>query len=112
MAVLSQLILIHIRGGEIKKAQECLETSENGISNKNDSGLCFCRGIIYKNMGEPKKALKEFNKAKREQAYADESLRYMIEIFLNPQNDLYFSFSDELNSIKQINSVTDLSRKT
>ena len=30
------------------------------------------------------KTIKEFNKSRREIAYADESLRIMIEIFVNP----------------------------
>lgn len=55
-----------------------------------------------KSQGKNKSALKEFNKAKRESAYADDCLRYMLEIFVNPQNDLYFSFSEEVNSIKQV----------
>ena len=42
------------------------------------------RGILFKNMGEPTKALKEFNKSKRQQAYADESVRHMLDIFINP----------------------------
>ena len=35
-------------------------------------------------MGEPLKALKEFNKAKRLQAYAEESLNLILDLFLNP----------------------------
>jgi len=44
-------------------------------------------------MAQPSKALKEFNKAKRHTAYVDECVRHMLEIFINPNQDLYFSFS-------------------
>jgi len=30
----------------------------------------------------------------------------MVEIFVNPFNDLYFSFSDEINCIKSCDPVT------
>lgn len=56
-------------------------------------------------MGEPLKALKEFNKAKRLQAYAEESLNLILDLFLNPNQDVYFSFSEEMNYIRQIDPV-------
>lgn len=62
--------------------------------------MCFCRGLIFKALYKPKQALKEFNKARKEVAYADSSMAHMVDIFINPQKNVYFSFSDEMSSIK------------
>lgn len=63
------------------------------------------RGVIYKALYKPNQALKEFTKAKKEQAYSDQSMTEIVNIFLNPQCSLYFSFSDEISSIKFNDSV-------
>lgn len=42
-------------------------------------------------MRNPKEALREFSKAKKVSQYAEDSLAHMIDLYLNPDQDMYYS---------------------
>ena len=73
------------------EAHKYIQRAEKKATNKNDPGLCFCRGLYHKFNRSPKDALAEFNKSKKSTQYAEESLVHMIDIYLNPDLDLYYS---------------------
>jgi tetratricopeptide repeat protein 21B len=89
--VLAKLIVFFRRNNELDKAKLYLNAAEAKASNTNDAGLCFCRGLYNKYTRNPREALSEFNKAKKSAQYAEESLVHMIDIYLNPDQDLYYS---------------------
>lgn len=72
-----------------------IDRSTEHASNPNEPGLCFCRGLFYKWSLKPREALTEFNVAKRNQQYAEDSLTHMIDIYLNPELDLYYTLVEE-----------------
>jgi tetratricopeptide repeat protein 21B len=56
-------------------------------------------------MADPQKALKEFNTARFDQFYGSKSLLQMIEIYLNPNNELLWSSSGENTSTTSAENI-------
>lgn len=52
------------------------------------SGLCFCKGLYEWYAGNPNEALKLFNKARRDNDWGQRAIYSMIEICLNPDNQM------------------------
>ena len=97
-AVLAKLIDFFRRNNQLEEAKHYIEAAQNKASNMNDAGLCFCRGLYHKYARNPSEALIEFNKgiffdnlAKKTGQYAENALTHMIDIFLCPDQDLYYS---------------------
>ena len=55
------------------------------------AGLAYCKGVYSKYNSEPQKALRELNFARFDNFYGVTAIQNMIEIYLNPANDLIFS---------------------
>eukprot|EP00828_Plagiopyla_frontata_P041534 TRINITY_DN5952_c0_g1_i6.p2 TRINITY_DN5952_c0_g1~~TRINITY_DN5952_c0_g1_i6.p2 ORF type:complete len:295 (-),score=57.60 TRINITY_DN5952_c0_g1_i6:100-984(-) len=72
------------------------------IRDSNEPGLCFCRGLYYQYMRKPHEALKEFMISKHQSSYMETSIVNMVWIYLNPQNELLFSSSDESQVTRNI----------
>ncbi|KAL4503354.1 hypothetical protein ABPG72_000960 [Tetrahymena utriculariae] len=93
--ILAKLIDFFRRSFQINEAKTYIERAEKKATNTNDPGLCYCRGLYHKYNRSPKDALNEFSKAKKSSQYAEESLVNMIDIYLNPDQDLYYSNVEE-----------------
>jgi tetratricopeptide repeat protein 21B len=55
------------------------------------AGLNYCKGLYSKYNSDPEKALKELNFARFDNFYGSNAIENMIEIYLNPANDMIFS---------------------
>jgi len=55
------------------------------------AGLNFCKGIYSRHNSEPQKALRELNFARFDSFFGGTAIQNMIEIYLNPANDMIFS---------------------
>ena len=86
--ILSKLIEFLRRTGKLSEAKDFLDKAQKKAHNPNDPGLAFCKALHYKYLRNPQLALKEFNKAKRMPSYQVESISHMIDIYLNPHQEL------------------------
>jgi tetratricopeptide repeat protein 21B len=93
--VLAKLIDFFRRNNQLAAVQEYIARAERKASNFNDPGLCFCRGVLHKYSRSPRLALAEFNKGKKSAQWAEQSLVHMIDIYLNPDQDLLYTALDE-----------------
>lgn len=64
-SILSKLIEFFKKTGKLDDAKVYIEKSEARAPNKNDPGLCYCRGIYSKYNRNPQEAIRELTKAKR-----------------------------------------------
>jgi tetratricopeptide repeat protein 21B len=55
------------------------------------AGLAYCKGLYSRYNSEPLKALRELNFARFDNFYGESAIQNMIEIYLNPANDLIYS---------------------
>ena len=94
--ILAKLVDFYRRTFQLEEAKKYIEKAERKATNNNDPGLCYCRALYHRYNRSPKEALAEFNKAKKGTQYAEESLVNMIDIYLNPDQDLYFHFENEV----------------
>jgi len=93
--ILSKLIDLFRRSKQLVDAKPFIQRAEDCSTNKNIPGLCYCRALYYKYNRCPKEALIEFNKARKNQEYFEDSLAQMIDIYLNPEEDLAFNQAEQ-----------------
>lgn len=55
------------------------------------AGLSFTKGLYYRYIGEPQNALKELNIARFDSYFGESAISNMIEIYLNPLNEMIYS---------------------
>lgn len=99
--LLARLIDLLFRTGKLGEAKEILEKIQKQCPNPNDPGLCYCKGLYQKYSRNPQEALKEFFKGKRGSQYAEESIIQMVDLYLNPDQDVMFSTIGE-GGVKQV----------
>ena len=103
-SILAKLIEFFKRIGKLEESKVFLDKCQGRAANTNDPGLCYCRGLYQKYIRNPQEALKEFNKAKRASAFKEDSVAHMIDILLNPEQELYFSSSEDASCLKSIDN--------
>lgn len=59
------------------------------------AGLAFSKGLYHKYMGEPQQSLKELNVARFDSHFGEAAISNMIEIYLNPLNEMVYSSQGE-----------------
>tara|TARA_B110000285_G_C15115003_1_gene613532 strand:- start:535 stop:1926 length:1392 start_codon:yes stop_codon:yes gene_type:complete len=89
--ILSNLIILLKRAGKISDAQKFLEKAELKTQRSKMAGLHYCRGLYNRYNSEPQKALRDLNFARFDNFYGSFAITNMIEIYLNPANDLIYS---------------------
>lgn len=89
--VLSNLIILLNRAGKITETTKYLENAESKTQRSKMAGLAFCKGVYHRYNSEPQKALRELNFARFDNFYGTSAITNMIEIYLNPANDLIYS---------------------
>ena len=77
-----------------------LKILNDKIGETNEPGICFCRGLYYYFRKNPQEALLNFQRARRNKVYQDYAIMYMVDIYLNPDQDCFFSHLPELNKLK------------
>jgi len=55
------------------------------------AGLSYCKGLFCRYNSEPQKSLRELNFARFDNFYGETAITNMIEVYLNPANDMIFS---------------------
>ncbi|KAJ3030267.1 UNVERIFIED_CONTAM: Tetratricopeptide repeat protein 21B [Siphonaria sp. JEL0065] len=78
------------RAGKMSDAQQFFDLVEKSSFGRKillHAGYHFCKGLQYRYTNSPNEALKEFNYARRDSEWGQESLYNMVEIFLNPDNE-------------------------
>jgi len=87
---LARLVEVMRRTGHLEDVPEYLQKSEEHVGTRSslEPGLNFCKGLFEWYSGNPNNALKLFNKARRDNEWGQRSIYNMIEICLNPDNQM------------------------
>lgn len=83
------------RLGRLDDIKEVLTRLDQKLGKSNEPGFCYVKGLYYFYRKHSKEALTNFYIAKRNPLYKNASLKIMIEIYLNPDQDLMFTFATE-----------------
>ena len=88
---LGQLFSFMRKAGQLSEVKEKLKQVEEKFGkNSKEPGLCYCRGLYFYYRKNPGAALVEFQKATRSPVYKNYALRMMVDIYLNPSQDLFY----------------------
>uniref|UniRef100_A0A8C5Q0P9 Tetratricopeptide repeat domain 21A n=1 Tax=Leptobrachium leishanense TaxID=445787 RepID=A0A8C5Q0P9_9ANUR len=88
-AVLSKLIDLLRRNGKLNEAPAYLDVSSAKASRTAlEPGYNYCKGLYCWHIGQPNEALVFFNKARRDNEWGQGAISNMIQICLNPDNEL------------------------
>lgn len=85
---LARLIEVMRRSGILGESLTFLEQAEEVASSTSEPGLRYCKGLYDWYTCNPNSALRHFNESRRDQEWGQQSVFNMIEICLNPDNDL------------------------
>lgn len=89
--ILANLIELLRKAGRIQEAQKFIENAESKTQRSQMAGLAYCKGLYNRYNSEPQKALRELNFARYDNFYGQSAIQNMIEIYLNPANELIYS---------------------
>ena len=79
------------RAGRISDIPKFIEKAEKVSARSSMAGLAFTKGIMHRYNGEPQQALKELNIARFDNFFGEAAISNMIEIYLNPLNEMIFT---------------------
>ncbi|KAL3111585.1 hypothetical protein niasHT_019932 [Heterodera trifolii] len=86
---LARYIELGWRQGSIEVGEKMLRNAlENNPRATVDAGFNYCKGLIEWYIGEPNSALQAFSRARRDLEWGERALYNMIEICLNPDNEI------------------------
>ena len=88
---LAQLIELLRRAGRLTDVPKFIEKAEKIAARSSMAGLSFTKGLYNRYIGEPQNALKELNIARFDSFFGESAISNMIEIYLNPLNEMIFS---------------------
>ena len=83
------------RAGKLNEIPVFLENAEKCAARSSMAGLAFTKGIYHRHMGEPHIALKELNVARFDSFFGEAAITNMIEIYLNPLNEMIYTSQGE-----------------
>lgn len=87
-----KLIEIYIdiirRVGKINKVKDYLAKCDKKLKYTYSPGYNFCKGLYFRYIGEINKALLEFSKSKTDEHYGAKCIQQMLEIYINPDNNI------------------------
>lgn len=89
-AALAKLLNLLRRAGRLPDAEKFLTQAKKTASRNSDAGLAYCSGIFHRFSNRPSEALEEFNRARHDPAYAEDTITYMIDVYLNPDDESFF----------------------
>nr|CAD2194553.1 unnamed protein product [Meloidogyne enterolobii] len=93
---LARYIELCWRRGNIELGEKMLRNAlESNPRATVDAGFNFCKGLIEWYTGEPNSALQAFNRARRDLEWGERALYNMIEICLNPDNEIMGTENNE-----------------
>ncbi|KAE8595622.1 hypothetical protein XENTR_v10015818 [Xenopus tropicalis] len=87
--VLSKLIDLLRRSGNLSKAPSFFERAlANSSRTALEPGFNYCKGLYCWYLGQPNDALMYFNKARKDSEWGQSAVTSMIQICLNPDNEI------------------------
>ncbi|XP_055270575.1 tetratricopeptide repeat protein 21A isoform X3 [Moschus berezovskii] len=87
--VLNKLIDLLRRSGKLEDAPAFFELAKKMSSRVPlEPGFNYCRGIYCWHIGQPNEALKFLNKARKDSAWGQSATYHMVQICLNPDNEI------------------------
>ncbi|XP_068092032.1 tetratricopeptide repeat protein 21A isoform X2 [Hyperolius riggenbachi] len=87
--VLSKLIDLLRRSGKLDEAPKFFDMALAQSSRTTlEPGYNYCKGLHCWHLGQPNEALKYFNKARKDNEWGEKAVTNMIQICLNPDNEL------------------------
>lgn len=87
--VLNKLIDLLRRSGKLEEAPAFLELAKKVSSRVPlEPGFNYCQGIYYWHIGQPNEALRFLNKARKDSTWGQIATCYMVQICLNPDNEV------------------------
>uniref|UniRef100_A0A452S1Q1 Tetratricopeptide repeat domain 21A n=1 Tax=Ursus americanus TaxID=9643 RepID=A0A452S1Q1_URSAM len=87
--VLNKLIDLLWRSGRLEDAPAFFELTKRMSSRVPlEPGFNYCRGIYCWRIGQPNEALKFLNKARKDSTWGQSATYYMVQICLNPDNEI------------------------
>ncbi|XP_006869241.1 PREDICTED: tetratricopeptide repeat protein 21A [Chrysochloris asiatica] len=87
--VLNKLIDLLRRSGRLEEAPTFFEVATKMSSRMPlEPGFNYCRGIYCWHIGQPNEALKFLNKARKDSTWGQSATYYMVQICLNPDNEI------------------------
>lgn len=84
----SRFIEIMRRTGNLKDVQQYLESAEKKSRDPKEPGLCYCRALYQWYSGNFNGALMNFNSARQDPEWGERAIYNMIEICLNPNDEM------------------------
>ena len=85
---LEKIIILLRRSGRLEEVPPYMEAaSKADTRSSSHPGYHFCCGLYARFTNDPIKAVQEFNRARRDNEWGPDALVYMIELYLNPDND-------------------------
>uniref|UniRef100_F1KYI1 Tetratricopeptide repeat protein 21B n=1 Tax=Ascaris suum TaxID=6253 RepID=F1KYI1_ASCSU len=99
---LARCIELSWRSGDVEQAEKYLKNAIDANPRATiDAGFNYCKGLHEWYTGEPNAALQAFNRARRDLEWGERAIYNMIEICLNPDNEIIggevFDHADESN---------------
>ncbi|VDM42674.1 unnamed protein product [Toxocara canis] len=100
---LARCIELSWRSGDVEQAEKYLKNAVDANPRATvDAGFNYCKGLHEWYTGEPNAALQAFNRARRDLEWGERAIYNMIEICLNPDNEIIggevFDHADESNA--------------
>lgn len=83
------------RDGQLNKIKDELNALEQKLGKSNEPGYCYVRGLYYFYRKNPNEALVNLFQAKRHHLYKNHAIKVMLDIYLNPDQDLLFTAAGE-----------------
>lgn len=106
---LARLIEVSRRTGNIEDLAEWLTRAETAMdASKPDAGFFYCSGLLDWRTGKLSSALRNFNAARRDPEWGQQSIYNMIEICLDPDDDSSLSseiFNDDDTEVEDSRSM-------
>jgi tetratricopeptide repeat protein 21B len=91
--ILAKLIHLLYRAGKLSDTDKFLKSAEKHVGRHADAGLAFCKGLFLKLSGKMMEAQEEFNKARNDSEYGELASEIMIDIYLNPDHEPFWTDS-------------------
>ena len=88
---LKQLVELFRKAGRVSEAEAYINKAEKNAIRSNEAGLAYAKGLYYRYLGDPQKALKSLNKARFDSFYGPDALTLMIKIYFNPHDEIVYS---------------------
>jgi tetratricopeptide repeat protein 21B len=89
--ILANLIELLRRAGKLEDGQKYIDNAEAKTQRSKMAGLNYCKGLYSRFNSEPQKALRSLNFARFDNFYGESAITNMVEIYLNPANDMIYS---------------------